>query len=301
MNCTRGFGGANLCGLLGCFVFGFLLMSQTTVAVRASNQHSHTPLIHPTAVIEPGAQLGEGVQIGAYSVIGPDVHLGRDNVIGPHVVIEGRTTIGDRNRIYQFASIGATPQDDSYNDGQPTELIIGDDNIVREYVTIQPGMKAERPMTKVGSGNMFMALSHIAHDCKVGDGTRFANGATLAGHVEVGDYAWISGLVAIHQFARIGAHAFVAGGAMVTQDVPPFCLVQGDRARLIGLNEVGLKRQGFTSQEVLNLRRAFKMLFRRPGAKEERLAQVRAELGEGRGVDQLLAFMETSKRAVMAR
>ena len=269
-------------------------------AARPALRHAPAELIHPTAVIEPGAQLGEGCQVGPYSVIGPEVRLGRDNVIGPHVVIEGRTTIGDRNRVYQFASIGAAPQDESWH-GQPTELIVGDDNIVREYVTIQPGMAGEHPLTTVGNGNMFMALSHIAHDCRVGDGTRFANGATLAGHVEVGDYAWISGLVAIHQFARIGAHAFIAGGAMVTQDVPPFCLVQGDRARLVGLNEVGLKRHGYTSEEVLNLRRAYKTLFRRPGSKEERLAQVRAELGGGRGVELLLAFMETSKRSVMAR
>ena len=256
--------------------------------------------IHPTAVIEPGAELGEGVQIGPYSVIGPDVRIGDGNIIGPHVVIEGHTTIGARNRIYQFASIGAAPQDDSYH-GQPTELVIGDDNIIREYVTIQPGMKAERPLTTVGSGNMFMALSHVAHDCKVGDNTHFANGATLAGHTEVGDHAWISGLVAIHQFVRIGDFAFVAGGAMVPHDVPPFCLVQGDRARLVGLNEVGLKRHGYTSQEVLNLRRAYKILFRRPGTKEERMAQVQADLGASRGVDQLLAFLETSKRAVMSR
>ncbi|HEX4181056.1 MAG TPA: acyl-ACP--UDP-N-acetylglucosamine O-acyltransferase [Caulobacteraceae bacterium] len=256
--------------------------------------------IHPTAVIEPGAELGEGVQIGPYSVIGAEVKIGDGNVIGPHVVIEGRTTIGARNRIYQFASIGAAPQDERYH-GQPTELTIGDDNVIREYVTVQPGMVAEHPLTTVGSNNMFMALSHVAHDCKVGDGVRFANGATLAGHVEVGDYAWISGLVAIHQFARIGAHAFVAGGAMVPHDVPPFCLVQGDRARLVGLNEVGLKRHGYSAQEVLNLRRAYKILFRRPGTKEERMAQVQADLGESRGVADLLAFLETSKRAVMAR
>jgi UDP-N-acetylglucosamine acyltransferase len=273
-------------------------MSQAVTAA-AIRQRADAPRIHPTAVIEPGAQVGEGTSIGPYSVIGPEVRLGRDNVIGPHVVIEGRTTIGDRNRVYQFASIGAAPQDESYH-GQTTELTIGDDNIIREYVTIQPGMKAERPLTTVGSGNMFMALSHIAHDCKVGDGTRFANGATLAGHVEVGDYAWISGLVAIHQFARIGAHAFVAG-AMVPHDVPPFCLVQGDRARLVGLNEVGLKRHGYSAQDILNLRRAYKILFRRPGTKEDRMTQVRAELGEGRGVDMLLTFLETSKRAVMSR
>jgi UDP-N-acetylglucosamine acyltransferase len=269
-------------------------------AAIAPQERAQASKIHPTAIIEPGAELGEGVQIGPYSVIGPDVRIGEGNIIGPHVVIEGRTTIGARNRIYQFASIGAAPQDERYH-GQPTELVIGDDNIIREYVTIQPGMVAEHPLTTVGNGNMFMALSHIAHDCKVGDGTRFANGATLAGHVEVGDYAWISGLVAIHQFARIGAHAFIAGGAMVSHDVPPFCLVQGDRARLVGLNEVGVKRHGYSSQEVLNLRRAYKILFRKPGTKEERMAQVREDLGGERGVDQLLAFMETSKRAVMAR
>lgn len=275
-------------------------MSPTLAAAHAPLERSQAAKIHPTAVIEPGAQLGEGVRIGAYSVIGPEVRLGRDCVLGPHVVIEGRTTIGERNRVFQFASIGAAPQDVGHH-GQACELVIGDDNIVREYVTIQPGQSPERPLTSVGNGNFFMASSHVAHDCQVGDGTRFANGATLGGHVEVGDHAWLGGLCAIHQFGRVGAYAFVAGGAMVTQDAPPFCLVQGDRARLVGLNEVGLKRHGFTAREVLNLRRAFKTLFRRPGTKEERMAQVRAELAGGRGVDELLSFLETSKRTVMAR
>jgi UDP-N-acetylglucosamine acyltransferase len=268
------------------------------IAAQASNRPL-AAMIHPTAIIEPGAQIGEGVRIGPYSVIGPEVRLGDENVIGPHVVIEGRTTIGDRNRIYQFASIGAEPQDVSFH-GQASELIIGDDNVFREYVTVQPGMEAAHPLTTVGNGTFLMASSHVAHDCRVGDGVRMANGATLAGHVEIGDHAWLSGLCAIHQFARVGAHAFVAGGAIVVQDVPPFCLVQGDRARLIGLNETGLKRHGYSSQEVLNLRRAFKTLFRRPGTRAERVAALRTELAGARGVDRLLDFLDTSRRGVMS-
>jgi UDP-N-acetylglucosamine acyltransferase len=256
------------------------------------------PRIHPTAIVEPGAVIGEGTRIGPYTVIGGEVRLGRDNVVGPHVVIDGRTTLGDRNRIYQFASIGAAPQVD-HGGEDAGALVIGDDNVIREYVTIQPGLEAGHPLTVVGSGALLMASSHVAHDCRVGDGVRLANAATLAGHVQVGDHAWLSGLTAVHQFNRVGAHAFVACGAIVVQDVPPFCMAQGDRARLIGLNEVGLRRHGFSAGDILGLRRAYKTLFRRPGAKAERMAAARAELGERRGVAELLDFLAETRRGVM--
>jgi UDP-N-acetylglucosamine acyltransferase len=232
-------------------------------------------------------------------VIGAAVRLGRDNIVGPHVVIEGQSIFGDRNEIYPFASIGSAPQDDHWK-GRDCQLIIGDDNVIREYVTIQPGLATGVSRTTVGSGAYLMASSHVAHDCQIGDGVRLDNGATLAGHVEVGEHAWLSGLCAVHQFARIGAHAFVAGGAIVVQDVPPFCLVQGDRARLVCLNEAGLKRHGFTPEDILHLRRAYKTLFGRSGLKAERMAALRAELGERRGVTTMLDFLATSKRGVMA-
>jgi UDP-N-acetylglucosamine acyltransferase len=258
-----------------------------------------SPLIHRTAIIEPGAEIGEGTRIGAYAVIGPKVRLGRDCIVGPHAVIEGRTEIGDRNQIFQFASVGAPPQDLKWK-GEETRLVIGHDNIIREYVTIQPGVGVSGGLTQVGDGNLFMACSHIAHDCRIGSHAQFANAATLAGHVEVGDHVHVSGLAGVHQFTRIGAHAFVAAGAMVAQDVPPFCLVQGDRARLVSLNEVGLRRNGFTEPEVLALRRVFRALFRGTGEKAERMARVRHEHGADKGVAELLEFLSDTRRGLVA-
>ncbi|WP_034850384.1 acyl-ACP--UDP-N-acetylglucosamine O-acyltransferase [Inquilinus limosus] len=256
-------------------------------------------LIHRTAIIEPGAEIGEGTRIGPYAVIGPKVRLGRDCIVGPHAVVEGRTEIGDRNQIFQFASVGAPPQDLKWK-GEETRLVIGHDNIIREYVTIQPGVGVSGGLTEIGDGNLFMACAHIAHDCRIGSHTRFANAATLAGHIEVGDHVHVSGLAGVHQFTRIGAHAFVAAGAMVAQDVPPFCLVQGDRARLVSLNEVGLRRHGFTEPEVLALRRVFRLLFRGTGTKAERMARVRRDHAGDKGVPELLEFLSDTRRGLVA-
>lgn len=231
------------------------------------------PQSHPTAVIEPGAVVGPGCRIGAYAVVGAQVRLGPDTLVGPHVVIEGRTTIGPRNRILQFASVGAGPQADGWT-GEAAALTLGADNVIREGVTLHGALGAEP--TRIGDRNLIMAGAHVGHDCVVGSDVRMANAATLGGHVVVEDGAQISGLVAVHQHVRVGRLSFIAGGAMVVQDVPPFCTVQGDRARLAGLNLVGLRRAGLTPQALAGLRRAYRLLFLGVAPMAERLAAVRA-------------------------
>ncbi|MFN3514497.1 MAG: acyl-ACP--UDP-N-acetylglucosamine O-acyltransferase [Phenylobacterium sp.] len=228
--------------------------------------------IHPTAVISPGARIGVGCEIGPYAVIGPQVRLAAGNWVGPHVVIEGETDVGAGNRFLQFASVGAGPQVSGWA-GEPGRLEIGEGNVFREFVTLHASTGG---VTRLGSRNLLMAGAHVAHDCRLGDEVKLANGATLGGNVEVGDFAWISGLCAVHQGVRVGAHAFVAGGSIVTQDIPPFCLVQGDRARLVGLNLVGLRRAGFAPGEIAALRRAYRRLFLGEGLLAERIAAVRA-------------------------
>lgn len=254
--------------------------------------------IHPTAIIDPHASIGLDNIIGPYVVIGPDVCIGNGNEIGPHAVLTGHTAIGDANRIFQFASIGAPPQDLKWR-GEDSRLVIGSRNIIREYVTLQPGTENGGGITTIGDDNLFMASCHVAHDCHVGNHVHLANVATLAGHITVGDHAILSGLCAVHQFARIGAYAFVAGGAMVSQDVPPYCLVQGDRARLVSLNEVGLKRGGFTEADILALRCAFRALFGGTGSKAERLAAAAGEADRCAAVRTLLEFVRTSTRGLV--
>ncbi len=250
-------------------------------------------------MIAAGADIGDGTTIGAHCVIGPNVRLGRDNIIAAHVVIEGRTTFGDLVQARSFASIGSAPQDDHWR-GRDGALAIGDAVSIGEYVTVQPGMSGPRPRTTVGDGVMLMPSSHVAHDCRVGDGARLGKGATLAGHVEIGAYAWLGRLCAVHQFARVGAHAFVTDGAIVVRDVPPFCRVAGDRARLVRLNGADLGRHGFTPEDVVFLEQAYATVFDGPGSKQDRMAALRAELGERRGVKLLLDFLTSSKRGVMA-
>lgn len=250
--------------------------------------------IHPTAIIHPGARIGAGTRVGPYSVIGDGVSLGRDNEVGPHVVLEGETRLGDRNRLFQFCAIGAAPQDMA--GGGAVQTVIGNDNIIREFVSIHGGAAG----TRIGSRNLLMTGSHVAHDCHLGDEVRMASGATLGGHVQIEDAAWLGGLCAVHQHGRVGALAFVAGGAMVTQDVPPYCLVQGDRARLVSLNLVGLKRAGLSAETILRLRRAYGGLFRSTDTLSERIAAVRAAFPTDVHVARMVAFVEGSSRGVMA-
>ncbi|MFP2931963.1 acyl-ACP--UDP-N-acetylglucosamine O-acyltransferase [Pyxidicoccus sp. 3LG] len=253
--------------------------------------------VHPTAVVHPDARLHETVEVGPYSVIGPKVTLGAGSRVGPHVVIEGRTTLGERNRIFQFTSIGADPQDLKYA-GEDTELVLGDDNQVREFVTLHKGTAGGGGATRIGSGNLFMANSHVAHDCVVGNGCRIGNGSALAGHVTMEDHVIISGLAAVHQFTRLGKHAFISGGAMVTMDIPPYATAQGDRAELVGLNTVGLERSGFTKEQIERIKEAHRILFRSKLQLQEALARLRTELGGNSEVDHLIDFVMQSKRGL---
>lgn len=262
--------------------------------------------IHPTAIVAPGAQLGVGSRVGPYAVIGPEVALGRGTIIGPHVVIEGRTRGGDQNQFFPFCSIGGRPQDLKYH-GEESVLELGHRNIIREYVTLQPGTKGGGMLTKIGSENLFMAGTHVGHDCVVGDGNVFANLASLAGHVTVGSFATLGGLSAVHQFTRVGSLAFIGGGSMVVQDAPPFCIVQGDRAKLYGVNKIGLQRRGFTEGVVKDLHRLYKRLFLGAeggaGTLKDRLDLLEAEYadqgGEGAtAIKELLSFVRSSARGV---
>ena len=253
--------------------------------------------IHPSAIVDPSAELAGDVEIGPYAVIGPHVRIGAGSTVGPHAVIEGRTTIGARNRIFQFAAVGAIPQDLKYH-GEPSTLTIGDDNIIREFATLHPGTEGGGNATTVGDRNLFMNFSHVAHDSHVGNRVILANGATLAGHVTVDDFVIVGGLAGIHQFARLGESAMIAAGAMVAQDVPPFCMVQGDRAALVGLNVEGLRRRGFSTETIRAIRRAYRTVFRGGTPLGEAVRRARAELGSTAEVARLVDFVAESKRGV---
>ncbi|AEI68195.1 acyl-ACP--UDP-N-acetylglucosamine O-acyltransferase [Corallococcus macrosporus] len=253
--------------------------------------------VHPTAVVHSGARLHETVEVGPYSIIGPQVTLGAGTRVGPHVVIEGRTTLGERNRIFQFASVGADPQDLKYA-GEDTALVLGDDNQIREFVSLHKGTAGGGGATRVGSGNLFMANCHVAHDCVVGNGCRIGNGSALAGHVTMEDHVIISGLAAVHQFTRLGKHAFISGGAMVTMDIPPYATAQGDRAELVGLNTVGLERSGFSKEQIERVKEAHRILFRSKLTLQEAMVRLRAELAGHPEVDHLIQFIQQSKRGL---
>ncbi len=218
-------------------------------------------MIDARAIISPKAQLAADVTVGPFSIIGPDVQIGAGTIVGPHVVINGPTVIGADNHIFQFASIGDAPQDKKYK-GEPTRLEIGDRNVFRENCTVNRGTTHDKGVTRIADDNLFMAYSHVAHDCQVGSKTVFANCASLAGHVEIGDWVILGGLTAVHQFVKIGAHAFLAGGAIVQRDVPPYIMVAGNPALPHAVNSEGLKRRGFSEQQVRNVRDAYRILYR---------------------------------------
>lgn len=255
--------------------------------------------IHPGAVVEDGARLGERVKVGPFCVIGPEVVLGDDCVLRSHVVLGGRTSIGARSEIFPFASIGLPPQDLKYA-GEASRLEIGEDNTIREYVTINPGTEGGGMVTRVGSHCLFMAGSHVAHDCVVGDHVILVNNATIGGHVEVGDYAIIGGLSAVHQFVRIGAHAMVGGMSGIENDVIPFGSAMGDRARLSGLNIVGLKRRQFSREDIHSMRTAYRLLFANEGTLAERVADVVDLYKDNEPVMDIINFIrEDSPRPVL--
>src|SRR5258706_9272565 len=216
--------------------------------------------IHPTALVDPAARVAADAQIGAYTIIGAGVAIGAETVIGPHVVVTGRTTIGRRNRIFQFASVGDIPQDRKYG-GEPTTTTIGDDNVFREFVTINAGTAQDRGDTEIGNGNLFLAYTHVAHDCVVANQTTFSNNAQLAGHVHVDDWVVLGAYSGVHQFCRVGEHAMLAAGSIVLQDVPPFVTVAGYPAKPAGTNNEGLRRRVFSAADIAAVRRAYKSLY----------------------------------------
>jgi len=253
--------------------------------------------IHPTAIIEDGAQLAADVSVGAYSIIRAGVTIGAGTTVGPHAVIEGNTTIGCDNEIFQFASIGAIPQDLKFH-GEESFLTIGDRNKIREFTTIHLGTEDGGGKTVIGNDNLFMAYTHVAHDCVVGNHVILANGATLAGHVEVNDFAILGGMSAVHQFTRIGAHVMASGGSMIAQDVVPYVIVQGDRAKTVGLNLIGLKRRGFANDELSALKKAYKLLFRSGMLQEEALKEIEAWADVPAPVQNLVDFVRQSERGI---
>jgi len=254
-------------------------------------------VIHPTAVIDRHAELDSTVQVAPYAVIGPKVKIGPRTRVGPHAVVEGDTTIGADNVVFQFASVGAIPQDLKYA-GEPTRLVIGDGNQIREFSTVHIGTAAGGGVTRLGNRCLFMANSHVAHDVQLGDGCVLANSTALAGHVVVEDHVIFGGLSAVHQFTRIGRLAFVSGGAMVTQDVPPYVTVQGDRAEVVGLNTVGLTRAHFDEHAIARVKGAYKIVFRSKMGLREAVAHVKAEYGGHAEIDHFVAFLEGSQRGI---
>ncbi|MBF0613718.1 MAG: acyl-ACP--UDP-N-acetylglucosamine O-acyltransferase [Magnetococcales bacterium] len=253
--------------------------------------------IHPSAVVDPKAELGAGVQIGPYAVIGPHVVMEDAVTIGAHAVIDGHTRIGKGSQIFSFSSIGQAPQDTHYA-GEPTRVEIGMRCAIREYVSIHRGTESGGGVTCVGNDCMIMAYSHVAHDCRVGDHVIMANGATLAGHVEIQDYAVIGGLTAIHQFARIGRNAFVGGASAVSMDVVPFVSAAGNRAKITGVNVVGLRRHGFSEETIKAIRQAYRIVFRSNLRMEQAIEELELHLSQCVEVQAILEFLQTGQRGI---
>jgi UDP-N-acetylglucosamine acyltransferase len=254
-------------------------------------------VIHPTAVVDRRAELDSSVDVGPYAVLGAKVKIGPRTRVGPHAVIEGDTTIGADNVIFQFASVGAIPQDLKYA-GEATKLIIGDGNQIREFATVHIGTAGGGGVTRVANKCLLMANSHVAHDVQLGDGCILANSTALAGHVVVEDHVIFGGLSAVHQFTRVGRLAFISGGAMVTQDVPPYVTVHGDRAEVVGINTVGLTRAHFDEHALARVKEAYKIVFRSKMGLREAIAHVKAEHGGHGEIDHFVAFLEGTQRGI---
>ncbi len=253
--------------------------------------------IHPTAIISPDATLAEGVDIGPYSIIGPDVHIGKNTFVGPHVVIESQTDIGEDCHISQFASIGGPPQDLKYK-GEPTRVMIGNRNIIKEYVTINRSTTADIGVTILGDDNLIMAYCHVAHNCKLGNHVIISNASNLAGHIHVEDYAIIGGMTGIHQFTRIGAHCIIGGASAVAKDIPPFVMASGNFAKLFGLNMIGLKRRGFTEETIAALKEAYRIVFRSKLLLAAGIQKVEQEVVDLPEIRQFLDFIRKSERGI---
>lgn len=254
--------------------------------------------VHPTAQVDSAARLADDVTVGAYSLIGPHVEIGAGTTVGPHVVIEGHTRIGRENRIYQFCSLGADPQDKKYS-GEPTRLEIGDRNTIREFCTFNVGTSQDAGVTRLGDDNWIMAYVHLAHDCQVGNKTIFANNAQLAGHVHVGDWAILGGFTVVHQFVRIGAHAMTGMGSILFLDLPPYVLASGNTATPHGINLEGLKRRGFSRDGLQAIRRAYKALYKSGLRLEEALPMLREEAEQHAEVAPLVDFLTAPGRGIV--
>ena len=260
--------------------------------------------IHPTALIDPGAELDSSVSVGAYTLIGPHVRIGAGTTIGPHCVIEGHTRIGQDNRIFQFNSLGAIPQDKKYA-GEPCELVIGDRNTIREFCTFNLGTVQDQGITRIGNDNWIMAYVHIAHDCQIGNHTIFSSNAQIAGHVEVGDWAILGGMSGVHQFVRIGAHAMLGGASALVQDIPPFVMAAGDKAGPHGINVEGLKRRGYLPEAIMELRNAYKVLYKDGLSFEEAkvaidaMAKQQADAKTQEALLQFHQFLAASSRGII--
>ncbi len=255
-------------------------------------------LIHPTAVIEKGAELGSDVAIGPYAVIGPNVIIGDGTRIDAHVVIDGHTELGKNNRVFSYTAIGGEPQSVSYK-GEPTKTVIGNDNVFRENITVNRGTVDDEGITQIGDGNLFMAYVHIAHDCRLGSNLLFSNNASLAGHVHVDDYVVLAGYTLVHQFVRIGEHSFCGVNTYCTLDVPPFMLVAGNKAITHGINIRGLRRRGFEKDTIAELKRAYRTIYRSGHTMAHALTELAAQEWHSPEVDQLKQFIESSTRGVI--
>ncbi|ALM51348.1 acyl-ACP--UDP-N-acetylglucosamine O-acyltransferase [Halomonas huangheensis] len=254
-------------------------------------------MIHPTAIVDSGARLADDVEVGPFTVIGPDVEIGAGSVIGPHVVVKGPTILGERTRIFQFASVGEDCQDKKYQ-GEPTRLVMGDDNVVREGVTLHRGTVQDRGETIIGSRNLFMAYVHVGHDCTIGDDCILANQVTLAGHVHIGDHAIIGGLSAVHQFCFFGSHAMAGGGSIITKDTPSYVMINGNPAQVHGLNVIGLKRRGFSAEAIRALSDSYKLVYRQGLTVEQALVEIRARFSLAE-TDHFVASIEASTRGII--
>lgn len=253
---------------------------------------------HETAIIDPAARIADDVEIGAYTLIGPQVSIGAGTRIGPHVVLKGRTTIGCNNHFYQFSSIGEVPQDKKY-DGEDTALIIGDNNTVREFCTFNIGTVQGGGVTRIGNDNWIMAYVHIAHDCVIGNDVIMANNSTLGGHCTVGDHAILSGFSLVHQFVEIGAHSFISFASHVNQSIPPYVTVAGEKARAKGVNTEGLKRRGFTPGQIQNVRRAYRALYRSGLSLNEAREKLGDMAQEAEEITPLVEFLSHVERSII--
>ena len=253
--------------------------------------------VHPTALVDPKAELGVGVFVGPYSIVGAGVTLHDQVRLQAHVIVEGRTTVGARTNVHAFAVLGALPQDLKFK-GEAGELVIGEENSIRQYVNMAIGTEGGGMKTVVGRRNLFMVNGHVAHDCVIGDNCVFANGVTLAGHVEIATRAFLGGLCAVHQFCKIGTMTMTAGGAMVTQDVPPFTMVQGDRARVNGLNVVGLRRAGFSADEIRDLKLMYRLVYSDNLTLDDALAKIEADVPPSGPRETFVSFLKKSQRGI---